>query len=89
MAFTDVKEIFDNMGSAFDPGAAAGLDAVFQYEITGEGGGNWMGLDYQHLERNPIPEPGALGMMFSGMIWAVPLMLHERGRGRKGLPNNS
>jgi putative sterol carrier protein len=41
MAFTEVKETFDNMASVFNPSAAAGLDAVFQYEITGEGGGNW------------------------------------------------
>ncbi len=42
MAFTSVKEVFDNMASVFNPSAAQGLDAVFQYEITGEGGGNWM-----------------------------------------------
>ncbi len=42
MAFESVKETFDNMASVFNPSAAAGLDAVFQYEITGEGGGNWM-----------------------------------------------
>ena len=42
MAFTDVKEIFTNMPSVFNPSAAQGLDAVFQYEITGEGGGNWI-----------------------------------------------
>ena len=41
MAFESVKEIFDNMTSVFNPGAAAGLDAIFQFEITGEGGGNW------------------------------------------------
>ena len=42
MAFESVKETFDNMASVFNASAAAGLDAVFQYEITGEGGGNWM-----------------------------------------------
>jgi putative sterol carrier protein len=42
MAFTDVKEIFTNMPSVFNPSAAQGLDAVFQYEITGEGGGSWI-----------------------------------------------
>jgi putative sterol carrier protein len=42
MAFESVKETFDNMASVFNPSAAAGLDAVFQYEITGEGGGNWV-----------------------------------------------
>jgi putative sterol carrier protein len=41
MAFTDVKEIFAKMPEAFNPSAAQGLDVVFQFEITGEGGGNW------------------------------------------------
>lgn len=42
MAFESVKETFDKMTSVFNPSAAEGLDAVFQYEITGEGGGNWI-----------------------------------------------
>ena len=41
MAFTNVKEVFDKMPEAFNAGASQGVDAVFQYEITGEGGGNW------------------------------------------------
>ena len=41
MAFTDVKEVFNGMPGVFNPSAAQGLDVVFQYEITGEGGGNW------------------------------------------------
>ena len=41
MAFTNSKEVFDKMPEVFNPSAASGLDAVFQYEITGEGGGNW------------------------------------------------
>ena len=41
MAFTDVKEMFGKMPEVFNPSAAQGMDAVFQYEITGEGGGNW------------------------------------------------
>jgi putative sterol carrier protein len=41
MAFTNAKEIFDGMPQAFNPDAAQGLDAVFQFEITGDGGGNW------------------------------------------------
>ncbi len=41
MAITDVKEIFDNMKQAFNPSAAQGVDAVFQYDITGDGGGSW------------------------------------------------
>jgi len=41
MAITDVKEVFSNMPQVFNPDAAQGLDVVIQYEITGEGGGNW------------------------------------------------
>ena len=36
-----VKETFDAMASRFKPDRAQGLNAVIQYEITGEGGGNW------------------------------------------------
>ncbi|MBW1796958.1 MAG: SCP2 sterol-binding domain-containing protein [Deltaproteobacteria bacterium] len=41
MAFTDVKEVFGKMPEVFNPSAAQGMDSVFQYEITGDGGGNW------------------------------------------------
>ena len=41
MALTDVKEIFAKMPEVFNPSAAQGLDAVFQFEITGDDGGNW------------------------------------------------
>jgi putative sterol carrier protein len=41
MAFTEVKEIFGKMPEVFNADAAQGLDAVFQYEITGDSGGNW------------------------------------------------
>ena len=41
MALENVKEIFTRMPEVFNPSAAQGLDAVIQYEIAGEGGGNW------------------------------------------------
>ena len=41
MALTDVKEVFARMSEVFNPSAAQGMDAVFQFEITGDGGGNW------------------------------------------------
>jgi len=41
MALTDVKEVFDKMAEVFNANAAQGLDVVFQYEITGDGGGSW------------------------------------------------
>jgi len=36
-----VKETFDLMASRFKPEKAAGVSAVIQYEISGEGGGTW------------------------------------------------
>jgi putative sterol carrier protein len=36
-----VKDLFDRMPASFDPKAAAGLDVVHQFDITGEGGGQW------------------------------------------------
>jgi putative sterol carrier protein len=41
MAFTDVKEVFAKMAEAFNPNAAQGLSAVFQFDITGDNGGKW------------------------------------------------
>jgi len=36
-----IGEIFELMPSAFKPEAAAGLDVVFQYNISGDAGGDW------------------------------------------------
>jgi 3-hydroxy-3-methylglutaryl CoA synthase/NAD(P)-dependent dehydrogenase (short-subunit alcohol dehydrogenase family)/putative sterol carrier protein len=36
-----VAAIFQRMPQAFNPAAAAGLDLVLQYEISGPGGGDW------------------------------------------------
>lgn len=37
------KEIFDEMSSAFktDPGKVEGVNAVYQFKITGDDGGEW------------------------------------------------
>jgi len=37
----DVKSIFRKMPDAFNAEAAKGVDAIFQYIISGSGGGNW------------------------------------------------
>jgi putative sterol carrier protein len=37
----DVQAAFDNLPSAFQPEAAAGVDVVFQFRISGPGGGDW------------------------------------------------
>jgi NADP-dependent 3-hydroxy acid dehydrogenase YdfG/putative sterol carrier protein len=36
-----VQAVFDNLPSAFQPEAAAGVDVVFQFSISGPGGGDW------------------------------------------------
>ena len=41
MTITNVKEVFTTMSKIFNPDAAQGLDGVFQFCITGEGGGSW------------------------------------------------
>ncbi|MBC8379079.1 MAG: SDR family NAD(P)-dependent oxidoreductase [Planctomycetes bacterium] len=37
-----VKNIFEQMPDAFNPEAAKGVDVVFQYHISGPGGGDWI-----------------------------------------------
>ena len=41
MAITDIKEVFTRMPEAFNASAAQGMDAVFQVDITEQGGGKW------------------------------------------------
>ena len=36
-----IGDAFDMMALAFKPGAAAGLDVVFQFNISGDAGGDW------------------------------------------------
>ncbi len=38
---TTVKEIFEKMPDAFQKDVAAGMNAVYQFDITGDGGGKW------------------------------------------------
>jgi putative sterol carrier protein len=41
MAITRVEEVFSRIPEFFNANAAQGLDAVFQFDITGNGGGIW------------------------------------------------
>ena len=41
MAINSVKDVFGGMPGSFNPAAAKGINAIFQFEITGEGGGSW------------------------------------------------
>jgi putative sterol carrier protein len=36
-----VQEFFSDLGSRFKPDKAAGLNAVYQFDITGDAGGQW------------------------------------------------
>jgi putative sterol carrier protein len=48
-----VQEIFENLDEGFDPAKAEGVDAVFQFDITGEGGGKyWVKVADQKMEMN-------------------------------------
>jgi putative sterol carrier protein len=38
---TTCKEAFDRMPTAFNKDAAKGLDATFQFDLSGAGGGKW------------------------------------------------
>ena len=37
----NVQEVFDKMTGSFKADAAAGVDVIFQFNISGEGGGDW------------------------------------------------
>ncbi len=37
----DCKEIFANMQDSFQPEAGVGVEAVYQFSISGPGGGEW------------------------------------------------
>jgi putative sterol carrier protein len=41
MALTSVNEVFEKMPQVFNAANAAGLDAIFQFNIAGDGGGDW------------------------------------------------
>ncbi len=39
--FDNLKDLFENMVTRFNPEKAAGVNAVYQFNLTGEGGGQW------------------------------------------------
>lgn len=41
MALTSTQEVFTKMTEVFNPSAAQNMDSVFQFNISGEGGGEW------------------------------------------------
>lgn len=38
---SSVKEIFDNLGEVFQPSKAEGVDAIFQFDLTGDNGAKY------------------------------------------------
>lgn len=38
---TSVQEIFDNLDEGFQPDKAEGVDAIFQFDLTGDNGGKY------------------------------------------------
>ncbi len=41
MAISTVQEYFDTLDNRFVASASAGIEAIYQFELTGEGGGTW------------------------------------------------
>jgi putative sterol carrier protein len=59
------------MGKDFNPDAAKGVDAVFQFEISGEDGGNWFIVIKDgscHIEEGKHDSPTAT-MTISDETW--------------------
>ncbi|MCF8083322.1 MAG: SCP2 sterol-binding domain-containing protein [Deltaproteobacteria bacterium] len=71
MAFTDVKEVFGKMPEVFNANAAQGLDAVFQFDITGENGGKWNVIvkDGTCEVKEGTHESPAVTLTMSGDTW--------------------
>jgi len=57
---TTVHEIFDRMPETFLKEKAAGMDAVIEFDITGDGGGRWHAViagERLSVVRGPHPSP--------------------------------
>ena len=71
MPKTDVREIFSKTPEVFNADAAKGVDAVFQFEITGEGGGSWHVIvkDGTCNVQEGVSENPTVTMTTSGDTW--------------------
>lgn len=47
---------------------------------AGQGGGNWMGIDYVRLDVTPVPEPGSSAMVLLGAIGGSVFLGRRRPR---------
>jgi putative sterol carrier protein len=60
------KEIIEAMPAAFDPQKAPGLEATFQFELSGEGGGTWVidiAKDRCEVREGPVDSPKVVIVM--------------------------
>ncbi|MFN8377165.1 MAG: SCP2 sterol-binding domain-containing protein [Anaerolineae bacterium] len=56
----EVEALFPHMQEKFDPAKAEGLDAVIQFELTGEGGGKyWIKISDSTLTYGEGTDPAA------------------------------
>ncbi len=54
------KEIMEAMPASFDPQKAPDLEATFQFELSGEGGGTWVidiANDHCEVKEGPVDSP--------------------------------
>jgi putative sterol carrier protein len=57
---TSCKQAFDLMPGRFNKDAAKGLDAVYQFDLSGDGGGKWqvhIGNDQCEVKEGAHPAP--------------------------------
>jgi putative sterol carrier protein len=69
---TSCKQAFDLMPSRFNKDAAKGLDAVYQFDLSGEGGGKWqvhIGNDQCEVKEGVHPSPNITISMLAGKLY--------------------
>jgi putative sterol carrier protein len=71
MAFNSAKEIFSKMPEVFDRGAAAGLNAVIQFNIEGDEGGDWYAVikDQTCTVSEGVHDSPTLSLRMTGNDW--------------------
>ena len=76
-AATDVQAIFDQMAGAFRPEAAEGVDVVFQFMVSGAGGGDW---SCAIKEKNCVIQAGTHAKPTCTLKIAAPISRHDHRR---------
>lgn len=71
---SQIKELFEKLPSVFKADKAKGLNLVFQYDITGEGGGKWHVIVNDgkcEVKEGTHPSPSVTLMMDSSTYLAM------------------